>query len=114
MRFKILIFILMLLVFGPSFSADTESTKSVAGELFINLPVFTLPVIQARQLKAIYSISVILEVQSREVADHAQKMSARLIDGLFTDLYGLLSVIWEPQVHIPLTELKKRLYLVSE
>jgi hypothetical protein len=121
MNFKTLwfsLFICFFCFFLPSFlqgddhTGDAHSEK--VGDLFVKLPMLMVPVVQERQLKAVYSLRLIIELNSFDTVERAQLLSPRLIDKILTDLYGLFALIWHPDLHIRLIDIKKRLHRVCE
>jgi hypothetical protein len=90
-------------------NTHAEESSSSAGDLFIRPPLFVIPVIQERKIKAIYSIEVVLEMRDKQAADLAQKIFPCLIDAIYVDLYSVLSIVWEPGFRINLSGVKQRL-----
>ena len=95
----------------PIIYADDHPPQT--GPIFFNLPSFVIPVIQNRTLQQVYSVDIILEMASTDNLQHAHKISPKLIDGIFTDLYGMLCIVWSPTVNIHLIDLKGRIFKIS-
>ncbi len=114
MHLKKLICLFFLISTLWNSSLIAEEKEANAGALFVKIPIFVVPVIQNRDLRALYSITLILEVADHKIVDQAAKVMPVLNDRIYTDLYGLLSVVWNPEVNIPIADIKKRLQLVCE
>lgn len=87
--------------------ADVEE-KAVEGQ-FVKLPKFRVPVVQDRELKTYYLVELAIECDNAEAAHKVYRNRPRLIDALIVDLYSVFGLLWNPDFHADLEELKKRL-----
>lgn len=108
--------LLRLLLVCSLFNLPTwaEEKSSHEPSLYVALPTFLVPVIQNRQIKAAYSISLVIELTSPQHTDTVSILKPKLVDAILVDLYGVLSIIWQPNVYIPLEDLKKRLIRIAK
>ena len=101
-----------LFVFNQPLLADDHKAEST--NPFVSLPDFIIPIIQQRKLQEVYRFKFILELQSPTSSSMVDKAMPRLVDAIYTYLYGMLTVVWVPHYNMHLASLKLRLQEVCE
>lgn len=97
---------------APKKEADTPNTD-ILREL-VKFPHIRIPVVQGRDVQTYYLIEFYVECDTEEAAQKVYKMRPKVIDAVYSDLYGLLSVVWHPDLFIDLKDLKTRIEKVCE
>ena len=112
MRLLCRLLISFSLLLNQPLSADDHKAESI--NPFISTPDFIIPIIQQRKLQEVYRFKFILELQSPTLSPTIDKVMPRLIDAIYTYLYGMLAVVWVPNYNVHLAQLKLRLLEVCE
>ncbi len=93
---------------------ETNNEKTDILREIVKLPQFRIPVVQRRQIQTYYLIEFYVECDTEEAAKKVYRMRPKVIDAVYSDLYGLLSVVWHPDIFIDLKDLKTRIEKVCE
>lgn len=90
---------------GGAFGGDPR----LDSELYIRLDRLVVPVVQERDLKATYILETVIRAKDRKAALRLRFRRPILLDALYSDVYGVLNVVWDKKLHIDLQDLKKRI-----
>ena len=82
--------------------------------LFSTGLAFQIPIIQEGINRSNFLIEITVEAYDHRKALFVYKMRPKIIDGLLVDLYSVFGVIWHPEFHVDLVELKERLFQKCE
>lgn len=93
---------------------ETSNEKTDVLKELVKFPQFRIPVVQRRQIQTYYLIEFYVECDTEEAAKKVYRMRPKVIDAVYSDLYGLLSVVWHPDIFIDLKDLKTRIENVCE
>lgn len=97
----------------PSENEEQQAAKEVTG-IYVHIPSFRIPIIQDGINRSNFLIEIMVEAYDHDKALFIYKMRPKIIDGLLVDLHGVFSVIWHPEFHVDLVELKERLFRKCE
>ena len=97
----------------PAENEEQMIAKEVVG-IYVRIPPFQIPIIQDGLNRSNFLIEITLEAYDHEKALVIYKMRPKIIDGLLVDLYSVFGVIWHPEFHVDLVELKQRLFKKCE
>jgi hypothetical protein len=106
----------LILLWGCSFAPPAwgDEKNDADPNIYVRLPDFLVPVIQNREIKASYKLSLMIQLTESHYGESVSLLKPRIVDAIILDLYGVFSIIWEPYVHIPLKDLKKRLLRIAQ
>lgn len=86
-----------------------QTEERLRTDLFVSIPPIVLPAIQNRKIKGIYKIEFTLELEKAEDSERVHSLKKKIIDAVLTDTYGLLNVVWEPELRFDIKDIKERL-----
>jgi flagellar basal body-associated protein FliL len=76
---------------------------------YIKVPTVTIPIVQKKGLQAYYAMTVVLEMNKESQVAEVEKVMPYVRSAIFSDMYGLLSVVWDENYSPDLESLKIRL-----
>ena len=97
----------------PVENEEQQEAKEVSG-VYVRIPSFQIPIIQDGVNRSNFLIEITVEAYDHDKAKIIYRMRPKIIDGLLVDLYSVFGVIWHPEFHVDLAELKERLFRKCE